>query len=271
MAFSIRYVRFLTISLIVLLLSAFSAVAQNYKVGSPNAATLAMELHSGDPDRISVALADFPGIYLGGGMAGFRESVSPLVADGLMAALDSQCDLHLFGDLNNYEGEWIYDILGSLIHYVAALEDERTIPILLRASQFGGMAPLGLASFGPEIFPVILDYIESSERTLEEIDGGFFALERTVAQWRPLDLSTYTALRELSIRYMQGYVPEHLADHSGPYILESSAMFLACSLGDADLKPMVAALASKHPRFVEICLERWYDGHSGILQEELSE
>ncbi len=271
MTVSIRFLLSTTIFLIVFSFLAPSALAQDYKAGSPNAAALAMELHSGDPYRIDAALATIPWNDSEQGMAEFRHSVDPLVADGLIAALDNQCDANLAGYPGIDDSYPIEELLEPLLFYVAALEDERTIPFLLKASQFGGMAPLGLAAFGPRIFPVILDYLESPERTVNEIGGGFLALIRTVERWRPLDPATHAALRELSIRYMQGYVPEHLVEDRRAYVLDRRPMFLASSLGDADLKPMVAALASKHPGFVEMYLERWYNGPSGTVQEELSE
>ncbi len=271
MTSSIRFPLSLTIFLIAFSILALPSLAQDYKIGSPNAAALAIELHSGDPYKIAGALDDIPWNYSIEVMSEFRESVSPLVADGLISALDDLCNLHISGDQENYEDEWIYEILEPLMFYVAALEDERTIPLLLKASQFGGMAPLGLASFGPRIFPIILAYIESSERTIMELRGAFLALVRTVEESRPLDSSTHSTLRELSIRYLQGYVPEHLKNHPYSNTLKRRGMDIAFVLGDADLKPMVARYASEFPGFVKMYLEDWYDGPSEVLKGELSE
>ncbi len=271
MTASIHHVLSTTIFLIVFSFFSLSSLAQEQKAATPSAAALAMELHSGDPYRIDAAVYHVIGGYSREKIDQLRRGVDPLIADGLIAALDSQCDLNLAGYPGFDDDDHIQELLEPLIYSVAALEDERAIPILLKASQFGGMAPLGLAEFGPRIFPVILDYLESSERTLQELDGAFLALARTVERWRPLDSSTHATLRELSIRYIQGYIPEYLEYDSFVDSLQLSAMFLASSLGDPDLKPMVAALASKHPGFVEMYLERWYNGPSGAVQEELSE
>ena len=271
MTASIRFSLSLTISSIVLSLFVFSASAQDKQVAAPSAAALAMELHSGDAYRISEALSYIPWNDTKEGMVEFRRSVSPLVADGLIAALDDQCN----GILASYEGDYdaypIEDLLDPLMFFVAALEDERAIPVLLKATQFGNTPAHGLAAFGPRIFPVVLDYIKSTERTVEEIKGGFLALTRTVERWRPINPSMHSTLKELSIRYMEGYVPEHLIYDSRGYTLERRGMYLASSLGDADLKPIVAALASKHPGFVEMYLDRWYEPPSESLQEELPE
>ncbi len=267
----IRFSLSTTIFLIVLSCFSPSSMAQEQKAAAPSAAALAMKLYSGDPYIIDEAVYHIIGGYSREKIDWLRRGVDPLIADGLIAALDSQCDLNLAGYPGFDDDDHIQELLEPLIYSVAALEDERAIPILLKASQFGGMAPLGLAEFGPRIFPVILDYLESSERTLQELDGGFLALMRTVERWRPLDPSTHNTLRELSIRYLQGYVPEHLTGYRRAYVLERRGMDIASVLGDPDLKPMVAALASKHPGFVEMYLERWYEGPSGAVPQELSE
>ena len=257
-----------TILSIVFSLLALSALAQDKQVAAPSAVALAMELHSGDAYRIADAIGHIPRNGTKEGMAEFRRSVDPLVADGLIAALEDQLDELLSTYEGNYDAYPIEDLLDPLMFFVAALEDERTIPLLLDCSQFGGEASLALGAFGPRIFPVILDYIESSERTVEEIKGGFLALTRTVERLRPLDSSTHATLRKLSIRYLQGYTPEYLKNDSSAYTINRMVMNLASSLGDADLKPMVAAFASKHPGFVEMYLERWYDGPSGAVQQD---
>ena len=260
-----------TISSVVLSLLVFSASAQEQKATVPSAAALAADLHSGDTDRIAEAVGYLPWDYTkekSERIAEFRRSVSPLVAEGLMIALDDQADQFIALNEDDEDAHLMIDLLDSLMPFVAALEDERAIPVLLKAAQFGNTPAHGLAEFGPRIFPVILDYIKSPERTVEEIDLRFLALTRTVEKWRPLDSSTHSTLRELSIRYMQGYVPEHLIDDSRAYTLHRSGMYLASVLGDSDLKPMVAGFASKYPVFVEMYLERWYDGPSGAIQQD---
>ncbi len=87
----------LTISLIVLSLFAFSSMAQDKQVAAPSAAALAMELHSGDPYRIDEAVYYVIRDYSGDRTDQLRHGVDPLIADGLIAALDSQCDLNLAG------------------------------------------------------------------------------------------------------------------------------------------------------------------------------
>lgn len=261
----------LTISLIVLPFFALSSSAQEHRVAAPSASMLAADLHSGDTDRIAEAVSYLPWDWTkekSERMAEFKRSVDPLVAEGLIVALDSQTDRFVSLDEGHEDAHSIIDVLDSLMPFVASLEDERAIPILLKATQFGNTPAHALAAFGPSIFSVIIDYIESPERTIYELDGGFLALMRTVERWRPLDPSMHATLRELAIRYLQGYVPEHLTDHPRVYVLERRGMDIASVLGDADLKPMVAALASKHPGFVEGYLDRWYEGPSGVADRD---
>ena len=270
MTASVRF-SLLTISWIVLSLFVFSAIAQEKQVAAPSAAALAMELRSGDTDRIAEAVSYLPWDWTkeeSERIAEFRQGVSSLVAEGLIVALGDQADQFIALDEGHEDAHSMIDLLDSMLPMVAVLEDERAIPALLKATQFGNTAANGLASFGPHIFPVIFDYIESPERIVEELDGALFALVRTVERWRPLEIETHATLRQLAIDYIRGYVPEHLTDDPVAYILERTAMYLASSLGDADLKPMVAARASKHPGFVETYLERWYDGPSGAVQQD---
>ncbi len=265
---------FLTVSLIVLFFFVFSASAQNRQITAPSAAALATELYSGDTDRIAEAIS-----YLSWDwtkkkeerMTEFRQSVDPLVAEGLIIALDGQVNKFMSLEEGHEDAHYMIDLLDSLIPFVASLENEKAIPVLLKATEFGNTAAHGLAAFGPRIVSVILDYIKSPERTALEISNGFLALTRTVERWRPLDPSIHTTLKELSIPYIQGYIPEHLKDDPFSDQLQLGSMFFASSLGDADLKSMVAALASKYPWSVEMYLERWYNGPSGAVQQEPSE
>lgn len=265
---------FLTISVIVLFLFVFSASAQNRQIASPSSAALAADLHSGDTDRIAEAISYLPWDWTkekSERMSEFRQSVDPLVANGLIVALDSQVDKFISLEEGHEERHYMIDLLDSLIPFVASLENEKAIPALLKSTEFGNTAAHGLAAFGPRIFSVIIDYIESPERTVNEIDNGFLVLARTVERWRPLDPSIHAMLRELSIPYIQGYIPEHLKDDPFSDMLQRSGMFFASTLGDADLKSMVSRLASKYPWSVEMYLERWYEGPSGAVQQEPSE
>lgn len=260
-----------TIFAIVFSLLSSISLAQERKAAAPSATALAMDLRSGDTNRVAEALHYIPwdlGEEESERISEFRQNVSPVVAEALVIALDNQTDQFIALEEGHEDAHYMVELLSLMTPMVAALEDERSIPVLLKTTQFGNTSAHALAAFGPRIFDVIINYIESPERTLDEIDGSFLALTRTVERWRPLDFSTHATLRQLVIDYIQGYVPEHLIDHPLSYTFERSAMHLAASLGDADLKPMVEARASKFPGFVELYLQRWYEGPSGTVQEE---
>ena len=67
--------------------------------------------------------------------------------------------------------------------------------------------------------------------------------------------------------YMQGYVPEHLANDSNDYVPILCGAYLASVLGDEDLKPMVAALSSYDSILIELYLKNWYDPDAESVQQ----
>ncbi len=255
----IRYSFFLTISLIVFSILALSSMAQDYKVGSPSASALAAEFHSGDPFRISQAIDRLPyyeDVYED---SSIFVDVDPYVAKGIISALDNQLDMYLYGDLEYNEEHFFESVITPLATYLTRINDRDAIPILLRASEISSVSHIALAEFGPDIVPIIIDYMHSDERTLDQITGAFYPLTNILHLWRPLDAETHGMLRQLAIDYIQGYVPEHLIDHPRSNTFKSDGAFLASVLGDADLKPMVEALSSEFPMFIELYLEQWYD------------
>ncbi len=247
------------IALIIFAILALPSMAQDYKVGSPSAAALAAEFHSGDPFRISQAIDRLPyyeDVYEN---VALMADVHPLVSDGIINALDSQID-YLLSLEDGEEGEFVFEgIVSPLMTYAAQLPGDRAIPVLLRASQFGGAPVLSLASFGEDIIPIVIDYMKSSERTWDEFRSCFFILRTVIEELHPIDPSTYIILKQIAADYIQGYVPEHFQDHPSHDFLVILGSLIASSLGDADLKPMVEALYSQFPGFVELYLEQWYD------------
>ncbi len=247
------------ISLATFLLFAPSALAQEYKITSPNAEALAAELHSGDTYRIGQALDRFPyyeDVYEDNSVL---VDIHPSVAKGLISALDTQLD-YLFSENIGEGGEVLFEyVITPLTVFLTRIDDREAIPVLLRASQFGGAAPLALAEFGPDIVPVVIDYINSPERNIAEIGGGFLVCASIVRFWRPLDLKTHDTLKQLAINYMQGYVPEHLVDDPLYSSLKRDGAYLASALGDADLKEMVIGMMDDLKGFGELYLEQWYE------------
>ena len=167
---------------VILLCFALSASAQDRQVAAPSAAMLAAELHSGDAFRISEALRYLPYYEDVHEDYSLMADVHPLVARGIISALEDQ--IIPFENQNAGEdAEYLFEaILVPLITYAAQLPGRDAIPVLLRASQFSGTAVAKLASFGPDIIPVILDYMNSSELTRHQLKGGFYVLAYTVRQ-----------------------------------------------------------------------------------------
>ncbi len=257
---------------IVLSILALPSMAQDYKVGSPAAAALAAEFHSGDPFRIGQAINRLPyyeDVYENSSL---MADVDPLVADGIISALDSQID-YLLSLGESEGGEFVFEgNVSPLMTYAAQLPGDEAIPVLLRASQFGGAPVLSLASFGEDIIPIVIDYIHSSERTWDETWGGFSVLNTVVREVYPIDPATYAILKQIAADYIQGNGSEHLKDHPSHELLPLLGSFLASGLGDADLKPMVESLSSEFPAFVELYLEQWYDPSvESVDKEQLDE
>ena len=249
----------LSASLLVLFVPAFEAMAQAYKVGSPDAAALAMEFHSGDSYRIAQALLDLPyyeDVYEDNTLF---VDVDPYVEKGIISALDSQLDVYFSWDLAEGKEFFFEDVITPLAVYLTRIDDPDAIPVLLRAIEISAAARIALAEFGPDVVPLVIDHMNSSECTIDYIISGFFALATIVRFWRPLDAEMHTTLRQLAIDYIQGYIPEHLIDDPQSYGFKFDGSYLASVLGDTDLKPMVAALSSYNPILIEGYLQNWYD------------
>ena len=257
---------------IVLSILALPSMAQDYKVGSPAAAALAAEFHSGDPFRIGQAINRLPyyeDVYENSSL---MADVDPLVADGIINALDSQID-YLLSLAESEGGEFVFEgLVSPLMTYAAQLPGDESIPVLLRASQFGGAPSLSLSYRGEYIIPIVVNYIRSSERTYDELRGGFLVLHSVVTRSRPIDSSLYAILKEISAEYIQGYIPKHLQDHPSRELLRYRGSFLASALGDAELKKMVIDTFGYGDGLVNINLERWYDPSAeAVEQEQLDE
>ncbi len=247
------------ISTIIFSLLAFSASAQDYKVGSSAAYALSVELRSGDTDRIVQAFDQFPDYNDVYDDASLLVNIDPFVVDGLISALDSQLDLFLDENTGLNEEYFYEGVIFPLVTYLSIVKDRKIIPVLLRASERNTLASLTLAKFGPDMVPVILDYMYSPECTLYQFKGSFYTLNYIVRLWRPLDAETHATLKQLAIDSMRGNVPEHLMNHPSSYQVKYHASHLASQLGDADLKQIVIDIADEIPGFVELDLKQWYN------------
>ncbi len=104
---------------VILLCFALSASAQDRQVAAPSAAMLAAELHSGDAFRISEALRYLPYYEDVHEDPSLMADVSPLVARGIISALESQIvpfETHTVGE----DAESLFEgVLVPLITYAA--------------------------------------------------------------------------------------------------------------------------------------------------------
>ena len=254
-----------TICTVVFSLLACSSLAQDYKVGSPQAYALSVELRSGDTDRIAQALEHFPDYFDVYDNFEILSGMDPVVEDGLVSALDSQLD-YFESEVTDEMKEYFYDgVIKPLVLYTARIKDRKAIPVLLRASERSNVASLALARFGPDMVPVILDYMDSPERTAYQIQRAFEPLAFIANIWRPLDEETHAMLKQLAIDCMQGYLSACISPDTHQKYVGSR---LASRLGDADLKQMVIDIADEITGFAEIHLAHWYEGPSEADQED---
>ncbi len=218
-----------------LLCVATPSSAQNPYLSASAEAAAIVNLKSGDANRIMQALHALPYPYED---SLYKEKISYSVALALIEASERQTDL-FFNSTEEYdEEERGHEFAAELTDYVVPLGIPEAIPALLKASQFGNAPAYALADFGPDIVYTIIEYIEDSQRTLNEISGAFLALQRTVETHRPLDPSIRSAAKEITVRYLQR-AEEFYSGPDGSIAGINGAIYLAQAFGDPDLKQMV--------------------------------
>ena len=225
-----------------LFLTAFSLLfvvlpssAQNTPLSASAEAAAIADLESGDAGRIMRALEVLPYPHEN---SSYKDQISYRTALALLEASERQTDLY-FNPPEGYDDHEVpHEFALVFVDYVVALKMPEAIPALLKASQFGNPPAYALADFGPDIVYTIIEYIDNSERTPGEINGGFFALQRTFETWRPLDPSTRSAVKEITVDYLQR-AEEFYKGPDGYLSSISGAMYLARLLGDPDLKQMI--------------------------------
>ena len=212
-----------------------SAHAQDARLSASAEAAAIADLESGDVSRIMQALQVLPYPREN---SSYKDQISYRTALALIEVSERQTDLY-FNPPEGYDDHEVpHEFALAFVDYVVALKMPEAIPALLKAAQFGNPPAYALADFGPDIVYTIIEYIDNPERTYKEIDGGFFALQRTVETHQPLSPSIRSAVKEIVVRYFER-AEEFYTGPDGSVISIMSAMSVARVLGDPDLKQMV--------------------------------
>ena len=212
-----------------------SAYAQDARLSASVEAAAIADLESGDVSRIMEALKVLPYPY---GNSSYKDQISYRTALALIEESERQTDLYFNPPPGYDEDEVPHEFALAFVDYVVALKMPEAIPALLKAAQFGNPPAYALADFGPDIVYTIIEYIDNPERTYKEINGGFFALERTIETHQPLSPSIRSAVKEITVRYL-ARAEEFYTGPDGSSSALLSAISVARILGDSDLKQMV--------------------------------
>ncbi len=216
-------------------LTVLSSSAQNTRLSVSAEAAIVADLESKDIDRIFSAIEALPYPHPD---SSYKDMISYSTALALIAESERQTDLAFNSHEEYLDQDVGHEFASGFSDYAVALKMPEAIPALLKATQFGNPAAYALADFGPNIVHTIIEYMEDPDRTLSEIDGGFYALEKTLLTWRPLDPSIRSDIKEITIFHLEK-AEEYYGGPDGSITAILGAIYLAGVLGDEDLKQML--------------------------------
>ncbi len=220
-----------------------STLAQAVQTLSP--VNIARDLRSGDRDRIASALSHIP-LKLDPSAHiewGFPDEylVPPEVSSGLIAALAREADLYMDGA--TVLADTHPELVIELMHYVVALRDPASVPILLRLLGTGTLVRDALLSFGPDVISDLADVAVSAEAHADHVRGALLALRDAAARFESrLTPSVRRSMRRAAILNLDG-VPGRLGSVRERSSALVGAIILAEQLRDPDVTARLVRIA----------------------------